>query len=78
MNLLTELDNSVVGFLNELEITVGNQGNMDVRGFNLAGGITAAAEGSAELGMRLKKAAQGMSFHLKFYTANFKDAAVKK
>ena len=76
MKLLAELDNSVVKFLNlnELEITVGNQGNMDVRGFNLAGGITAAAEGSAELGMRLKKAAKEMSFHLKFCTANFKDA----
>ena len=74
--LLESMDKSPVQFLNlnELEITVGNQGNMDVRGFNLAGGITAAAEGSAELGMRLKKAAKGMSFHLKFCTANFKDA----
>ena len=76
MNLLKELDNSVVEFLNlnELEITVGNQGNMDVRGFNLAGGITAAAEGSAELAIKLKKAAEQMSFHVKFCTANFKDA----
>lgn len=76
MALLHELNNSGVQFLNlnELEITVGNQGNMDVRGFNLAGGITAAAEGSSELGIRLKKAAKDMSFHLKFCTATYKDA----
>jgi len=76
MALLDELNHSAVQFLNlnELEITVGNQGNMDVRGFNLAGAITAAAEGSAELGFRLKKAAKDMSFHVKFCTATFKDA----
>ena len=33
---------------------------MDVRGFNLAGGITANAEGSAEPEMKLKDAAKGM------------------
>jgi pyruvate formate-lyase activating enzyme-like uncharacterized protein len=60
--------------LNELEITVGNQENMDVRGFNLSGGITAAAEGSAELALRLKDAAQNKSYHLKFCTAKYKDA----
>ena len=76
MNLLKELDDSVVEFLNlnELEITIGNQENMDVRGFNLAGGITAAAEGSAELAIRLKLAAKAMSFHVKFCTASYKDA----
>mgnify|MGYP001281601160 CR=1 FL=1 len=44
--LLQELHDSPVEFLNlnELEITVGNQHNMDVRGFNLAGGITAAVQ----------------------------------
>ena len=74
--LLLELNDSPVQFLNlnELEITVGNQENMDVRGFNLAGGITAAAEGSAELGNKLKKAAEGMSFHVKFCTSTYKDA----
>lgn len=74
--LLEELNDSPVQFLNlnELEITVGNQENMDVRGFNLAGGITAAAEGSAVLGMKLKDAAKGMSFHVKFCTATYKDA----
>ena len=48
--LLDDLEQSPVHFLNlnELEITVGNQENMDVRGFNLSGGITAAAEGSAD------------------------------
>ena len=76
MALLEELDNSSVDFLNinELEITIGNQENMDVRGFNLAGAITAAAEGSAELGVRMKKAAENMSFHVKFCTAKYKDA----
>ena len=46
MKLLSELDSSVVSpkFKREMEITIGNQENMDVRGFNLAGGITAAAE----------------------------------
>jgi len=74
--LLESLNESPVKFLNlnELEITVGNQENMDVRGFNLSGGITAAAEGSAELALRLKKAAKDMNFHLKFCSARFKDA----
>jgi len=74
--LLNELNGSNIEFLNlnELEITVGNQENMDVRGFNLAGGITAAAEGSLELGLRLKEASQDMSFHLKFCSATYKDA----
>ena len=42
-SLLDELTTVPVTFinLNELEITVGNQENMDVRGFNLSGGITA-------------------------------------
>ena len=76
MSLLVELNNSPVEFLNinELEITIGNQNNMDVRGFNLAGAITAAAEGSAELGLKLKNAAKDMNFHVKFCTAKYKDA----
>tara|TARA_B100001248_G_C27381156_1_gene457014 strand:- start:958 stop:2043 length:1086 start_codon:yes stop_codon:yes gene_type:complete len=74
--LLEELDGSNVQFLNlnELEITVGNQENMDVRGFNLSGGMTAAAEGSYELAVALKQQAKDMSFHVKFCTASFKDA----
>jgi len=74
--LLIQLDDSPVEFLNlnELEITVGNQENMDVRGFNLSGGITAAAEGSLELALKLKKAAEPLDFHLKFCSAQFKDA----
>ena len=47
---------------------------MDVRGFNLSSGLSAAAEGSFELGVRLKEAAKGKSFHLKFCTASYKDA----
>ena len=74
--LLDELETVPVAFLNlnELEITVGNQENMDVRGFNLSGGITAAAEGSAELALRLKEAAADKAYHLKFCTAKYKDA----
>ena len=75
-SLLDELATVPVAFLNlnELEITVGNQENMDVRGFNLSGGITAAAEGSAELALRLKEAAADKPYHLKFCTAKYKDA----
>ena len=47
---------------------------MDVRGFNLSSGLSAAAEGSFELGVRLKEAAKDKSFHLKFCTASYKDA----
>jgi pyruvate formate-lyase activating enzyme-like uncharacterized protein len=74
--LLDDLATVPVAFLNlnELEITVGNQENMDVRGFNLSGGITAAAEGSAQLALRLKEAAADMPYHLKFCTAKYKDA----
>ena len=74
--LLLQLNDSPVEFLNlnELEITVGNQKNMDVRGFNLAGGITAAAEGSAALAIELKEASEDMNFHVKFCTASYKDA----
>ena len=74
--LLDSMNGSNIQFLNlnELEITVGNQDNMDVRGFNLAGGITAAAEGSAALAIELKKAADKLNFHVKFCTASYKDA----
>ena len=74
--LLEQLDELPIQFLNlnELEITTGNQENMDVRGFNLSNGLSAAAEGSFELGVRLKKAAKGKSYHLKFCTASYKDA----
>jgi pyruvate formate-lyase activating enzyme-like uncharacterized protein len=70
-SLLNQLHTSPASFLNlnELEITVGNQENMDVRGFNLSGGITAAAEGSADLAIRLKEASAGLDFHLKFCSA---------
>ena len=75
-SLLNQLHGSPASFLNlnELEITVGNQENMDVRGFNLSGGITAAAEGSAALAIRLKEASTELDFHLKFCSARYKDA----
>ena len=74
--LLEQLENSPVSFLNlnELEITIGNQGNMDVRGFNLAGGITAAAEGSADLALRMKESCIDKRLDVKFCTSNYKDA----
>ena len=76
LKLLDSINGSNVQFLNlnELEITVGNQNNMDVRGFNLSGAMTAAAEGSFELAMKLKEYAKGMSYHVKFCSARFKDA----
>ena len=40
--------------LNELEITVGNHDNMELRGFNLSTEITAGAEGSSELAQSLR------------------------
>ena len=76
--------------LNELEITVGNHDNMELRGFNLSTEITAGAAGSNELAHEMKSrvmaADQGVAdptdgairepfgFHLKFCTAVFKDS----
>ena len=75
-SLLLQLHDSPVEFLNlnELEITVGNQENMDVRGFNLAGGITAAAEGSAAMAIELKESAKELDFHVKYCSSSYKDA----
>ena len=49
--IIEELRGFEVSFmnLNELEITVGNHDNMELRGFNLSTEITAGAEGSTEL-----------------------------
>lgn len=76
--------------LNELEITVGNHGNMETRGFNLSDEITAGAAGSSELAVALRDRVAAASigapdpmdgvvrepygFHLKFCTAVYKDA----
>ena len=38
----------------ELEITVGNHDNMELRGFNLSTEITAGAAGSAELSIAMR------------------------
>ncbi len=90
--LLEDLRDTGIHFLNlnELEITLGNQENMEVRGFNLSDGITAGAAGSSELAVRLKnrvRAAESSfpdpedgelrdsyGFHLKYCTAVYKDA----
>ena len=92
MNLLEDLREMDVDFLNlnELEITVGNHDNMELRGFNLSTEITAGAAGSAELSISMRDrvmAAQfsipdpldgiirePYGFHLKFCTATYKDS----
>ena len=92
MNLLEDLRGMDVDFLNlnELEITVGNHDNMELRGFNLSTEITAGAAGSAELSTamrdRVMAAQLGLpdpidgitrlpyGFHLKFCTATYKDS----
>jgi hypothetical protein len=61
--------------LNELEITVGNFDNMEVRGFNLSSEITAGAEGSAELAIALhEKVTPDYGYMVKFCTASYKDS----
>jgi len=92
LELLEALRGYDVDFLNlnELEITVGNIDNMELRGFNLSTEITAGAAGSAELAHvlrnRVNAAASGLpdpidaetrdpyGYHLKFCTAVYKDA----
>ncbi|HIH84533.1 MAG TPA: radical SAM protein [Candidatus Thalassarchaeaceae archaeon] len=90
--LLENLRDTGISFLNlnELEITVGNHDQMDVRGFNLSDGITAGAAGSSELAERLRDRVRAADvsapdpddggiraaygYHLKFCTAVYKDA----
>lgn len=76
--------------LNELEITVGNQDGMELRGFNISDELTAGAEGSAELASLLKRRVDAANaglpdpesgevrtpygYHLKFCTSSYKDA----
>ena len=76
--LLEELNKTPIKFvnLNELEITVGNYENMELRGFNISNEITAGAEGSAELANKLKEKINygDYNFHLKFCTSRYKDA----
>jgi len=90
--LLEDLRDTGIHFLNlnELEITLGNQENMEVRGFNLSNGITAGAAGSSELATRLKNRVQAAEssipdpedgelrnsygYHLKYCTSVYKDA----
>jgi len=92
MNLLEQMREMSVQFLNlnELEITVGNHDNMEVRGFNLSDEITAGAAGSAELAKKMRDRVMAASigapdpidglvrdpypYHLKFCTATYKDS----
>ena len=92
MSLLEELRETKASFLNlnELEITVGNHGNMELRGFNLSTEITAGASGSSELALQMRarveaaenglpdpidgKVRDSYGFHLKFCTAVYKDS----
>ena len=90
--LIEELRETEISFLNlnELEITTGNQAEMELRGFNLSSEMTAGAEGSSELAIQLKsrvdaaeyglldpidgQSRESYGFHLKFCTASYKDA----
>jgi hypothetical protein len=92
MELLETMRGMAVQFLNlnELEITVGNHDNMEVRGFNLSTEITAGAAGSSELSIRMRdrvmaaaigapdsedgKIRERYPYHLKFCTATYKDS----
>ena len=92
MELLETMRDMPVQFLNlnELEITVGNHDNMEVRGFNLSDEITAGAAGSGELATRMRDRVMAASigapdpeegtvrepypYHLKFCTATYKDS----
>lgn len=89
LEIMREMDVQFLN-LNELEITVGNHDNMELRGFNLSTEITAGAAGSAELSIamrdRVMAAQLGLpdpidgvtrepyGFHLKFCTATYKDS----
>lgn len=91
-SLIEELRDFQISFINinELEITVGNHDNMELRGFNLSTEITAGANGSAELAISLKERVSAAElgipdildgeikepygFHVKFCTAVYKDA----
>ena len=75
--LVEEMRNGPALFLNlnELEITVGNYDNMEVRGFNLSSEITAGAEGSGELARALHaKVTSDYGFMVKYCTASYKDS----
>ncbi len=75
--LIEEMKNGPALFLNlnELEITVGNFDNMEVRGFNLSSEITAGAEGSGELARSLHaKVTPDYGFMVKYCTASYKDS----
>ena len=92
LKLLETLRDLEVSFLNlnELEITVGNHHNMELRGFNLSTEITAGAAGSAELAIAMRdrvmaaergdpdpkdgEMREAYGYHLKFCTAVYKDA----
>ena len=89
--LIEELREAPIEFLNlnELEITVGNHTNMELRGFNLSDELTAGADGSSELARALRARVemgnhgipddQGVThqpygYSIKFCTATYKDA----
>ncbi len=81
--LLEELREIPIEFLNlnELEITVGNQEHMELRGFNLTNEMAAGAEGSAELARSIRTkvglANSGIDpygFSVKFCTSSYKDS----
>jgi len=80
--MLTDIESLPIEFLNlnELEITIGNQDHMEVRGFNLATSLTAGAEGSMDLAQRIKRHVElnddgtSSKFHVKVCSSSYKDA----
>ncbi len=91
-DLIEDLRDTDIDFLNlnELELTVGNDEQMSVRGFNLGVSSPAGAEGSLDLANDLKsriiaadngqvdpfdgERREPYGFHLKVCTASYKDA----
>ena len=88
--LLEEMRGSPIEFLNlnELEITVGNHDNMELRGFNLTNEMAAGVDGSAELARTIRKQVtlanlglgeemqerEPYGYSVKFCTSTYKDA----
>ena len=86
--LLEEMRGTPIEFLNlnELEITVGNHDNMELRGFNLTNEMTAGVDGSTELARGIRNQVtlanlglgedeqEAYGYSVKFCTSIYKDA----
>ena len=84
--LIEQLRHTSIEFinLNELEITVGNHDNMELRGFNLTNELTAGAEGSDELARAIRNQVnmanlgtdtrEPYGYSVKYCTSSYKDS----